>query len=49
MTSTSETVTLEATNDNPDGTTRIQVPLAAFVTILAEAYVARDNKKELSA
>lgn len=37
---------LTAANDNPGGATRVDVPLAAFVTLLAEAYVARAEQKE---
>ncbi|ETX10412.1 hypothetical protein OCH239_22230 [Roseivivax halodurans JCM 10272] len=46
MTTTPKTRTLEAANDNPGGATRVEMPLAAFVTLLAEAYVARAERKE---
>lgn len=43
------TLQLEAANDNAGGATRIDVPLSAFVTILAQAYVARVRVVERSA
>ena len=49
MTTSSATRSLEAANDNPGGDTRVEIPLAAFVTLLAEAYVARAEQKEYKA
>jgi hypothetical protein len=46
MTTTPKTHTLQAANDNPGGATHVEIPLAAFVTLIAEAYVARAEQKE---
>ncbi|GGE62957.1 hypothetical protein [Actibacterium pelagium] len=39
-------IRLEAANDNPGGTNCSEIPLTAFVTVLARAYVARTVKAE---
>lgn len=46
---TAADITLDAANDNPGGATRVDVPLAAFVTLMAKAYVARTRMMERSA
>ncbi|MGZ3215810.1 hypothetical protein [Paracoccus sp. T5] len=46
---TTASTTLEAANDNPGGATRVDVPLAAFVTLLAKAYVAQTRALDRSA
>lgn len=40
---------LQAANDNPRGATHIYVPLSAFVTVMAKAYVAQARAVERSA
>lgn len=40
---------LEAANDNPGGATRVDLPLVAFVTVMAKAYVAQARAVERSA
>lgn len=46
---TAAQITLDAANDNPGGATRVDVPLAAFVTLMAKAYVAQTRALECSA
>lgn len=43
------THTLSAANDNPGGATTAELPLAAFVTVIAKAYVAKVRAAERSA
>lgn len=46
---TTEPNMLIAANDNPGGATTTDVPLSAFVTIMAKAYVAKTLKTGRSA
>ncbi|SPJ26458.1 hypothetical protein [Palleronia abyssalis] len=46
---TTSSMTLTAANDNPGGTTSVEVQLSSFVTIIAKAYVAEARKKVHSA
>lgn len=48
-TTTTASLQLEAANDNPGGATRTDIPLSAFVTVLAKAYVAQSRAVERSA
>lgn len=45
---TTEPKKLMAANDNPGGATTTDVPLSAFATIMAKAYVAKTFKTERS-
>jgi len=49
MTTSSPTTRLTAANDNPGGATSVEVPLSAFVAVIARAYVAETRKLERSA
>lgn len=43
------TLQLNAANDNPGGNTHADVPLSAFVTLMAKAYVAKTRAVKRSA
>lgn len=49
MTHHIESQSLIAANDNPGGATTAELPLAAFVTVIAKAYVAKMRAAERSA
>lgn len=49
MTKVFPTTRLTAANDNPGGATSVQVPLSAFVAVIAKAYVAEARRLERSA
>lgn len=41
---TNETITMQAANDNPGGTTAITVTMASLVKVIARAYVAESRR-----
>ena len=41
---TNETITMQAANVNPGGTTAITVTMASLVTVIARAYVAESRR-----
>ncbi len=45
MTTSPQTQTLTAANDNPGGATRVEMQLSSFVRLIARAYVAQAKER----